>query len=79
MATKPITRPTDPWGRRIEINARLEARRRPPPDPNAWNAFLCNRCEQPFRVKGFWATCAGCTSAAEKNGVAPILGAVSGS
>jgi len=58
----------------------LRARNAPPPDPDAWQAFLCQRCEQPFRFQGIARCCVRCVSMAAGAGVAGSewIGEVSG-
>jgi hypothetical protein len=68
MTTYPITRPPDAL--RLLIDAdRARASLAPPPDPNAWIAFLCRRCDRPFKVQGIARHCTRCISAAAALGV----------
>ena len=68
MATRAITRPIEAVRRDLDTQ-RLRAALAAPPDPDAWIAFLCDRCERPFKVKGIARHCPPCIHGAAARGI----------
>lgn len=79
MATRAITRPIASVRRDLDTQ-RLRAAAAPPPDPNTWHTYLCERCEQPFKVQGIARHCVACILGAANAGLigAETIGEASG-